>query len=49
VDQTVKVAWLIYASIVALLVISAWKSPRTAVPISVGVAAATALAVIFHF
>jgi hypothetical protein len=49
VDQSVKVAWLVYAGMVALVVVSAWKNPRTAVPISVGVAAATALAVIFHF
>jgi hypothetical protein len=49
VDQTVKVVWLLYASVVVILAYSAWKHPRTAVPITVGVAAATALAVIFRF
>ena len=45
---TVKLTWIIFALVVGGLVFCAWRYPRTVIPISVGIAAAAALAAIMH-
>jgi hypothetical protein len=45
---TVKVAWIVFITAVALVVLCAWRFPRTVVPLTLGIAAAGALALILH-
>jgi hypothetical protein len=45
---TVNLAWVIFAVGVCLTALCSWKFPRTAVPITIGIATATALAIIMH-
>jgi hypothetical protein len=45
---TVKITWIIFAVGVGLVVFCARKWPGSVIPLSLGIAAATALAAILH-
>jgi hypothetical protein len=45
---TVKLVWVLFTVGVVVLTGCAWKFPRTVVPITIGLAAATVLAAILH-
>jgi hypothetical protein len=45
---TVKLVWVVFTVAVALIILCAWRFPRTVVPLTLGIAAAAALAVILH-
>ena len=45
---TIKVSWLVFVVIVVLVGACCWRYPKTAVPLTVGIAAAGVLAVILH-
>ena len=45
---SVKLTWIVLVTGVALVMLCAWKLPRTVVPLTLGIAAAATLAAILH-